>query len=159
MFVELDTDIEGACLFLQSLTRANVLDCMKSDPLLRELYRRVETPGLCVYQREEPDVWTSFATYVRARRIGKKRLVGDCEDLTGIMGSYLALRQGHVWVCITQPHGQGMAHAYNRVYDAEAPGTPGAVRDFSVECGMRPPRSGFYDDPASETHCFLVEGS
>lgn len=162
VIVEVDTSIKGASLWLQTLARTNVLDCLNSEKLLKNLFYRCGGAPKCFllrhgcggergharmhYQREDPDVWTTFAPYY-ARVGATGTIVGDCEDFAAMWGAYMALHgEEGVHVCVTQPKGSTMAHAYCRVG-----GPRGRVVDPCVWYGMKAPRPTFYDDPTAET--------
>ena len=61
LFVELDTDIRGACVFLAALAEVNVLDCLRRPELRADLFDRLGRPDGFKYRVEQPDTWTAFS--------------------------------------------------------------------------------------------------
>ncbi len=156
MFVELDTDIPGAAVFLAALAIVNVLDCRRRPELRADLLARLNRPDGFTYRVEQPDTWTSFAvdhwrkeqmwagkrsprSYACASRACQQaedraytETIGcDCEEIASYVAAAGVLLGNKTEVCITQPRERGVAHAYARI--------DGKVIDACVYFGMRPP--------------------
>ena len=158
MFVELATDTTGAAFSLLYLCQLNILDCRRDPSLLAWIADLLEHDGI-VYGRESPDVWTSVAAerwrleQTAAGRLGRRshlptstmcahradglsgtstrRVRQDCEDIAAEIGcvALLSGRYHTVRVCVTQPGGRGVSHAYNEL--------DGRIVDGAANCGMR----------------------
>lgn len=143
MFVEVDTDVQGLAEILAGLTRTNLYDLQQSPELLDELVRRAGSPAGFKYRPERVDRWSAFRVLSQRHAAGHEvtsPIACDCEDLTAACAALAELMApGTVEVCITQPHGDGLAHAYFAVR--------GTYRDPSVAFGMKPPPKTFYGAP------------
>ena len=168
VFVELDTDIRGATLFLAALATVNLLDCLRRPELADDLLARLDRPDGFRYRTEQPDNWTSFAVdYWRKEqmRAGRRtprsyacateacleaearattETIGcDCEEIASYVACAAVLLGKRGEVCITQPRERGIAHAYARV--------DGEVVDGCVFYGMRRPPFTVFRYLAPET--------
>jgi hypothetical protein len=169
VFVEMLTDTRGAAWSLLYLAGLNVLDMRRDPSLLAWVRARMSHPRGFVYRRETPDVWTSEAVdrwrdvehaagrsgrraHLPDSRMGAHSLAGarfdlsrpigqDCEDLAAGVAAERFLAGCRVRVCVTQPHGHGVSHAYCEI--------DGQIVDPAANAGMRdrsgnpPPRSWY----------------
>ena len=159
MFLELNTDTTGAAFQLLALAQLNILDCRRDPSLLTWTEDLLSDPLGVLYGRETPDVWTSAAAErfriqeIAAGRLGRRshlpessmcahragvagvarprRIRQDCEDIAAEIAAvaFLSGRHESVRVCVTQPHGRGVSHAYNEI--------DGEIVDGAAFYGMR----------------------
>jgi len=174
LFVELDTDIRGACVFLAALAEVNVLDCLRRPELRADLFDRLGRPDGFKYRVEQPDTWTAFSVdYWRKEQMRKGRraprtyacasracqeaeeraytdVIGcDCEEIASFVAASGCLLGLSSEVVITQPKEKGVAHAYARV--------DGQIRDACVFYGMRPPPPEIFQYLGPETVILPVQ--
>ncbi len=162
MRVSVDTNAGGAAELVAGVTRVNIRDALRSEPLKNALLWRVKhRRDLLKYGDDntnspfKTDEWAAFSvTAVRCGALVKLPnglwapgdpeavIIDDCEGLSAIYGAGFILDETpcDVWVGITHPNGTDQAHAFNVL------GHRGKLKVFdgSVIGGMRRPRLGWY---------------